>query len=78
MWPLQMTKEEVMECFEYGFQGMTKNDILQDLFLECNKENLKELTVLLDELKADGVLKVYQIVGSDGKFRGRGYDVVEE
>ena len=75
---MEINRENVLYTMTVGFPCMNKYEILGDLELEPTKENLDKLTALLNELKDDGTISVYQRLGDEGKFMGRGYGISEE
>ena len=75
---MQIEKYNILDILRECYYCPTKEEILADLELEPTKENLDKLTALLNELKDDGTISVYQRLGDEGKFMGRGYGISEE
>ena len=76
-----MTKEQVLgvitEVTGYD-RAVSKLGILVDLCMENTKENRRELTNILNELKEDGLIQTYCVTYDEGrKFCGRGYALAE-
>ena len=76
-----MTKEQVLgvitEVTGYD-RAVSKVGILVDLCMENTKENRRELTNILNELKEDGLIQTYYVTDDEGrKFCGRGYALAE-
>ena len=75
-----MTKEQVLgvitEVTGYD-RAVSKVGILVDLCMETTKENRRELTNILKELKKEGKIDTYYMTYDEGKFCGRGYALAE-
>ena len=75
-----MTKEQVLgvitEVTGYD-RVVSKLGILVDLCMENTKENRRELTNILKELKKEGKIGTYYMTYDEGKFCGRGYALAE-
>ena len=75
-----MNKEDVLEVITevtgYG-RAISKVGILVDLCMENTKENRRELTNILNELKQDGLIQTCYITYDEGRFCGRGYALAE-
>ena len=76
-----MTKEQVLgvitEVTGYD-RAVSKLGILVDLCMENTKENRRELTNILNELKENGLIQTYYVTYDEGrKFCGRGYALAE-
>ena len=75
---MEINRENVLYTMTVGFPCMNKYEILADLELEPTKENLAKLSAVLKDLYDDGTVSVYQRLGDEGKFMGRGYGISEE
>lgn len=76
-----MNKEHVLdvitEVTSYD-HAISKLGILVDLCMENTKENRRELTNILKELKKEGKIDTYYMTYDEGrKFCGRGYTLAE-
>ena len=76
-----MNKEQVLgvitEVTGYD-RVVSKLGILVDLCMENTKENRRELTNILNELKEDGLIQTYYVTDDEGrKFCGRGYALAD-
>ena len=76
-----MTKEQVLgvitEVTGYD-RAVSKVGILVDLCMENTKENRRELTNILNELKENGLIQTCYVTYDEGrKFCGRGYALAE-
>ena len=76
-----MTREKVLAIITEASGipcGLRKSDILDELLLDDTKENMEELTKIINELKEEGIIATYYLESYEGgKFCGRGYALAE-
>lgn len=76
-----MTKEEVFNVIKEStgcYRAMNKVNILDDLCIENTRENRRELTNIINELKEEGKIDTYYMTYDEGKkLCGRGYALAE-
>ena len=76
-----MTREKVLAIITEASRNdmaLRKSDILGNFHEDDTKENMEELTKIINELKEEGIIATYYLESYEGgKFCGRGYALAD-